>query len=246
MRRIRIREEQNSSRGLIFLAVGAVAGVAAGMILTERMGGLSGITRRVRHRFGEAAEEFMARAIPYEEDDFDEMDYEPTEAEELEERVLEAFRNDPVLSERAVDIGALGSSTIELTGWVHEPDESTHAVTLARGTPGVETVVNRLVVRDEDERLDESAAEYEADDVHEGHWGGQHVGIGKRRQGKSTQEPDRHEDPATVLKEKSLREQNALEAAADDLPVAERRANGDGGSDEGVPRGDHAHESRAD
>ena len=36
----------------------------------------------------------------------------------LEERVLEAFHNDPVLAERAIDIGAIGTGVIELTGWV--------------------------------------------------------------------------------------------------------------------------------
>ena len=30
------------------------------------------------------------------------------EYDELEERVLEAFRNDPILAERAIDIGAIG------------------------------------------------------------------------------------------------------------------------------------------
>src|SRR5690606_13619103 len=160
---------------------------------------------------------------------------------ELEERVLEAFRNDPVLSERAVDIGALGNGIIELTGWVHEPEESTHAVTLTRGTPGVETVVNRLTVREEDDRLNGSGADYEADDQPQGHWEGQQVGTGRRRQGKSRQEADRHEDPAPVLKEKALREENAIRTAADDLPSAERRTNVDstGATDAGVPRADH-------
>ena len=81
-------------------------------------------------------------------DDDDESDSEIDEEDEiLEERVLEAFRNDPILSERAIDIGAIGDGIIELTGWVHEADEATHAVTITRGVPGVETVVNRLDVR---------------------------------------------------------------------------------------------------
>ena len=74
------------------------------------------------------------------------------------ERVLEAFRNDPILSERAVDIGAIGRGIIELTGWVHAEDETQHAVTITRGVPGVDTVVNRLVVRDEGPGIDEEHA----------------------------------------------------------------------------------------
>lgn len=241
MRRIRVREEERSSRELLFLAAGAVLGLVAGMTITERMGGLSGLTRRVRQRFGQAAEEFVSRTtIPYDDEDYDETDYEPTEEEELEERVLEAFRNDPILSERAIDIGALGRGTIELTGWVHAPDEATHAVTITRGTPGVETVVNRLTVREEDERLDESAAEYEEEENPGGHWEGMQVGIGRRRQGKSTREADRHEDPAPVLREKALREDKALQTAADDLPRAERRRTVDasGAADATTPQGE--------
>jgi hypothetical protein len=39
---------------------------------------------------------------------------------------------------------------VELTGWVGSKGEAEHAVTVARGTPGVQTVVNRLVVRADD------------------------------------------------------------------------------------------------
>ena len=69
----------------------------------------------------------------------------------LEERVLEAFNNDPILSERAIDIGAIGAGEIELEGWVDDDDEAEHAVVIARGVPGVVSVSNRLLV---DEALD--------------------------------------------------------------------------------------------
>lgn len=82
---------------------------------------------------------------------------------ELEERVLEAFHNDPVLAERAIDIGAIGTGVIELTGWVQASWEIGHAVTLARGVPDVSTVVDRLAVRDGEKRRDHSGKHY-ADD----------------------------------------------------------------------------------
>jgi BON domain len=66
---------------------------------------------------------------------------------ELEARVLETFRNDPVLMDRPIDIGAIGTGIIELTGWVDAHAEIRHATTLTRGTIGVNTVVNRLLVR---------------------------------------------------------------------------------------------------
>jgi hypothetical protein len=79
---------------------------------------------------------------------------------ELEERVLEAFHNDPVLAERAIDIGAIGTGVIELTGWVQASWEIGHAVTLARGVPDVTTVVDRLAVRDGEKRRDHSGRNY--------------------------------------------------------------------------------------
>ncbi len=71
----------------------------------------------------------------------------PTDSAELETRVLETFRNDPILVDRPIDIGAIGTGIIELTGWVDAPEEVRHATTLTRGTIGVHTVVNRLLVR---------------------------------------------------------------------------------------------------
>lgn len=82
---------------------------------------------------------------------------------ELEERVLEAFHNDPVLAERAIDIGAIGTGVIELTGWVQASWEIGHAVTLARGVPDVTTVVDRLAVRDGEKRPDHSGRAYSGD-----------------------------------------------------------------------------------
>jgi osmotically-inducible protein OsmY len=67
--------------------------------------------------------------------------------EALESRVLAAFRTDPVLAARAIDIGAVGAGTIELTGWVESTAEIAHALTLARGIPDVSTVVDHLAVR---------------------------------------------------------------------------------------------------
>ncbi|MEP6767012.1 MAG: BON domain-containing protein [Gemmatimonadaceae bacterium] len=81
----------------------------------------------------------------------------------LEERVLEAFHNDPVLAERAIDIGAIGTGVIELTGWVQSSWEIGHAVTLARGVPDVSTVVDRLSVRDGERRKDRGGRHFPND-----------------------------------------------------------------------------------
>jgi len=236
---LRYRDDRSDTTGLMYLAAGAVLGLAAGLVVADRFGGFSALTARLRERVGRRQ---------YDEDET-ETELDP-EDEALEERVLEAFRNDPTLSERAIDIGAIGDGIIELTGWVHEADEATHAVTITRGVPGVETVVNRL-----DVRLASSEVEEEVDDDPNAprpgaRWEGQQVGTGRRRQGNSS-EADRHADPKPVLEDRWLSKDKALdEAAGDTEGVAERRRSakrpprGDrtGGSPispSGVPKADH-------
>src|ERR1700687_4207343 len=77
----------------------------------------------------------------YDDYEDDELEASSDEGSELEERVLEAFRHDPILAERAIDIGGIGEETIELAGWVTTEEEAERAVVLARGVPGVTTVV---------------------------------------------------------------------------------------------------------
>ena len=278
-RRRRIVIEQDTSSGAIYVAVGALAGLAAGVLLAGRLGGLSGLGERMRlgleDRFGDRLGDGLAarlgghrgprdaeaddpaglRRHGHDAPDWDEEplddDAEADEGEMLEERVLEAFRNDPVLSERAIDIGAIGRGIIELTGWVHADDESTHAVTLTRGVPGVDTVVNRLVVKDDEARFDDQARRYTAGEAETSpRWEGMGVGTGRPRQGTS-QDAGRHADPRPILEDKWQDEGKALRAAADDLEnLAERRkksaedlpADRTGGAPiapSGVPKGDH-------
>jgi hypothetical protein len=202
MTRLRIGHEDDSPAkglGLAGLAVGLLAGLAAGAYLAHRLGGASGISHGLRRRLRKAGEAALAgqSGLPddddidldaevlehddaedadelsaaeesldeeagddWEDDDEDEGDQYDDEGEgeedeefssadpELEDRVLEAFTNDPLLSERAVDIGAIRPATIELIGTVHSEEEYDYAATLTGGVPGVEKVVNRLMVRE--------------------------------------------------------------------------------------------------
>ena len=270
MRPFRYRDEEPLSHTLLYVLGGALAGFGAGVLLAHRMGGLAGITTRVRDRFGpHGAAGELEEAGDYEVDEFGEEfdeigigaeggaspeDIGP-EAEELEQRVLHAYSNDPILNERSVDIGAISDGIVELTGWVNTEEEAAHAVTLARGVPGVQTVVNRLAVRPREDQFDEFAERYADGDpaLTEGHWEGQSIGTGRRRQGNSS-EPDRHADPRQNLAERWTREEAAIADAADDIgesgrrePSAKKprrggRADGSPATRTGVPKGDHVAE----
>lgn len=228
--------------------IGAVAGFAVGMYVAQRMGGLDGIKARLmRSRNGGPRtpigltdeEDFDADDLEYPAEmgvsaesgdaDFNGMDddgFDDYDTPELEERVLEAFNNDPTLAERAIDIGAIGTGIIELAGWVESDDEADRAMTIAQGIPGVDTVVNRLMVDDEERELGDTIRRAKAGDpaLNERGWEGQQVGTGKRRQGTST-ETDRHADPKPDLNDRWLSEREAVRNAADDLDeiTAERR-----------------------
>lgn len=256
-------EDESSVAGTVTsVLLGAVAGFAVGMLVAQRVGGFSGLARKVRGTAARASEGFGGRAVAddfveYEEEDEYEEDELVADGEgsELEERVLEAFRNDPILSERAIDIGGVGDDSIELAGWVNTDAEAEHAVVIARGVPGVTTVINRIAVGEEEERFNDHARRFaEGDDaLTEARWEGRTVGTGRRRQGTSD-EPDRHSDPRVELKERWTTTDRELAEAADETSgIAERRrrekkqVKGDrtgGGpvAPTGVPKGDHVAE----
>jgi hypothetical protein len=265
MKRIRLQDDEPSIGGIAAgVTLGALAGFVVGIVVAQKVGGLAGLSASIRERFdtlthrgddtesladedyegSDAGEEYEDDGQRYDRDDFD-SDSEGDEA--LEEGVLRAFRRDAVLSERAIDIGAIGEGIIELSGWVETHEESEHAMAVTRKVPGIVTVVSRLFIGadeqdasdlDEDE-LDDSAP------IPGGVWEGQRVGTGRRRQGNSG-EVNRHADPKPVLEDKWLDEDHALDEAAGPIEgIAERRrarkgkiadkpasANGD---DSGVP-----------
>ncbi len=173
MARLRFRGRRQAQSGMMMLvALGAVTGLALGMVLAERTGGVEGLKSRVRDLRrrrvrGDADDSpeghrLTASTAHHVEDDHTAALDAPAvvdnarlarvgpDEEELESRVLEAFRNDPTLRGRAIDIGAIGDGIIELTGWVHSAAEVGHALTLARGVPDVAHVMDSLTIRGAD------------------------------------------------------------------------------------------------
>jgi hypothetical protein len=239
MKRIRLHDDEPSVGSIAAgVTLGALAGFVVGVVVAQRVGGLSGLTSRIRERLdtlihrGQDGTESLAGAERDEEEYEEEYD-EGEEADEraldgdsaLEERVLRAFRRDAILSERAIDIGAIGEGIIELSGWVETREESEHAVAVTRTVPGIVTVVSRLFIGSDEEE----SSDLDEDDLDDGAplpggmWQGQRVGTGRRRQGNSG-EMDRHADPKPVLEDKWLDEEHALEEAAGPIEgIAERR-----------------------
>jgi hypothetical protein len=255
-RRFRYRDEESSSTSTIVgVLAGAIGGFALGMYVAQRVGGLEGLTSKLRAVRGAARKGASTHEMATDYDQFDDIEDDDLEGDDLdqglEERVLEAYRNDPILCERAVDIGSIGEGIIELAGWVDTDQEAEHAVTIARGVPGVDTVVNRLAIGSEEEGLADTMRARESGDpaFAERHWEGNTIGTGRRRQGTSD-EIDRHADPKVDLENRWSGKDEALREAAEDPMSAERRrkaaksVRGDrtGGAPvapTGVPKADH-------
>ena len=245
MARYRYRHRDDSIASTIAgLFIGAIAGFTVGVIAAQKVGGIAGIASRVRESVAGMRDEILPPDL-YDDEFEQEFDYDDefddSEASALERNVLEAFRNDPILADRAVDISATNHEIVELGGWVHSEEEAEHAVVIARGIPGVTTVVNRLSVGEEEARLADAARRRDEGDpaLTESHWEGQRVGTGRRRQGNSG-EPDRHADPKPKLESRWLEEREAIRNSAEDLATGPaRRGRKKVETVRGVPKGDH-------
>jgi hypothetical protein len=257
----RYRDEESKSDSFLFLTAGALAGFAAGVLVAQRFGGLRGLTTKLRESLNGAALTEDGEELFEDEFDDEAEEYEEilTPGEDLEERVLEAFNHDPILSGRAVDIGAISEGIIELTGWVHSADEATHAVTITRGTPGVDTVVNRLSIRPEEETMAENAQGYSDGDpaLTERQWEGFQAPAGRPRHGNSSMQ-GRTPDVRSERSERWQGEEASTRDAAEDIEgIAERRqpkgtrprggrTDGSPVAPTGVPKADHVASPEAD
>lgn len=163
------QKKQHVDGGMLALVAGVAAGAAAAVYFGWR---------EVRHR--------RLRA---------QMQHTPFAA--LEEATVQALREDERAGNRAIDVAALGDGIIELTGTVATDDEARRAVEVAQAVDGVHTVVNRLTVGEVEQRLVQTRRRFQDGDssLRESHWYGIRVGMGRRRQGAST-DPDRRDDRA--------------------------------------------------
>jgi hypothetical protein len=111
--------------GVFGLGVGYVIGSSVGRVNSRRIG--RAVRRWQDHRGG---------AVVWTDE----------EAERLEARVLDSLSNDVVLARRPIRVAVLGMGLVELTGTVHRASEAGLAFDLVQHVPGVETVLNHLLV----------------------------------------------------------------------------------------------------
>jgi len=169
-----------------WVAIGAVAGIAAGLALSLRgRRGWPGVLG--------------------------------VEAARLEDRVREALETDEVLRNRGLEIGVLAEGIVELTGTVRDEAEADRAVTLARRVPGIRTVLNRLDLEIIEDHLADTRRRFAEGEpsLHETHWYGIRVGMGRRRQGHET-DPDRPDDRVPIAS-RELGTDRAIEQTSERL-----------------------------
>lgn len=114
---------------------------------------------------------------------------------QLEKRVLQALLEDEVATNQGIDIGAIGSGIIELSGVVSTQDDARHVIGLVDRVPGVRAVVNRMQVEEQESRLKRNRGRNSASGTR---WYGGNVGTGRRRQGMEN-EPPRRDDHRALL-----------------------------------------------
>jgi hypothetical protein len=180
-------ELEEPSRHRLAYTLGALGGLALGVLLKRT---LEGVTGRETPSAPPPSRAASAAPRPTERPRRAERDQDQLLL--LEDSVLDAFLDDRLLSERGIDVGVISRGIVELSGTVYTRDEAVHAVAVAQGVDGVSTVVNRMEIERERERLH---PRFDSDEgfAMSGEWTGHQSGMGSRRQGEDT-DPRRRDD----------------------------------------------------
>jgi hypothetical protein len=217
---MRVFREPEPDRGndVLTFALGAMGGLAIGLLLTRRAAPER--IARVGSGIRERAENVARRLRPAR---LRRVGIQLEDLSRLEDLVIDAFVRDDVLGARGVDIGAISPGIIELSGAVDSEEESERAVRVASAIPGVRTVVNRLDV--DPHYRPAGSRGGDADDQEGSEWTGRRVGMGTRRQGRQT---DKHQtDDSQSQEAKALRDadlhQYGDENVAYEQPRVQRR-----------------------
>jgi hypothetical protein len=129
--RVGEKEPRESIVGIVVMATAAFTlGAAAGMVLGSALGAVHG--RRVRDTLGRLGRGRQAKPA------------------DLERAVREALHGDEATSDLDIEVQVGEPGLVELTGVVSDAVVRRVAADVARAVPGVEVVVNRILLRDPD------------------------------------------------------------------------------------------------
>ena len=131
------QKEQPLSAAQIFLwtTLGVGTGIIAGFALSEWTGGVNPPrVRRAAHRLGQSAQVRLSPAGSA-------------------RAVNAALQAEPRLSAFAIEVVPINRGTVELRGWVTTRGARTLAARVACAVQGIDTVINSILVRGEDDRI---------------------------------------------------------------------------------------------
>jgi hypothetical protein len=132
---VRRDDELSGAQIVLWTTFGVGTGLLAGFALSEWMGG---VTRprmqRLARQLGQAAH---ARLTPA-----------------ASARAVDAaLHAEPRLAGFSIEVVPVSRGTVELRGWVTDRAARTLAARVARAVAGIDTVINSILVRGEDDRI---------------------------------------------------------------------------------------------
>ncbi len=127
------RDNLSGTQIFLWTSLGVGTGLLAGFALSEWVGGVNPTRfRRAARRLGQS---LPARGTPA-----------------ASARAVEAaIHSEARLAGFVIEVVAVNRGTVELRGWVTDRGSRTLAARIARAVPGVDTVINSILVRGEDD-----------------------------------------------------------------------------------------------
>ena len=131
---MRYDDELSGGEVVWWTALGGVGGLLAAIVLSEWVGDVNrGRVRRVADRLRESGPTRLTASASV--------------------RAVEvALRADPRLAGLSIEARAVSRGAVELRGWVPNRSVRTAAGRTALAVPGIESVINSILVRGEDDR----------------------------------------------------------------------------------------------
>ncbi|HEV2086547.1 MAG TPA: BON domain-containing protein [Gemmatimonadales bacterium] len=128
-------EELSGAQIVLWTTFGVGTGLLAGFVLSEWMGGVTRPrVQQVARRLGQAAHGRLT----------------PAGSARAVDAALHA---EPRLAGFSIEVVAVSRGTVELRGWVTDRPARTLAARVARAVAGIDTVINSILVRGEDDRI---------------------------------------------------------------------------------------------